>query len=262
VTSVTGLWGIFMTTVPTQIDFEKAFDDYWKLIYSICRRYSDEQDAEDMMHDVFIKALKTQHKYNPERGSVKVWLMQIAFAERITRFRKIYGQGKEPRPVEVSMEEPNLFFKDGGVESIFGYSFKKDQLADPHSVIDVVERKRMVETLLKKSSLTPKQKDFVRLFLEDKTYREIADETGETHKAVSIYGWRAMTILRKALTAPIAVAEPEPEIVRECLWCKTPFTVKPSDTNQNRKFCKENCGQCYRYHERRALKLSTAPAST
>lgn len=57
---------------------EEQFHTYQKPVYSyIRRRVQDEQDAEDLVSDVFLKLQQTYDRYDPSRAPFSTWLYVI-----------------------------------------------------------------------------------------------------------------------------------------------------------------------------------------
>lgn len=64
------------------------------------RMTGDRQDAEDLVQDTFVKAIRNLHRYR-EGGSCKAWLFKILTNAYIDRYRKAR---RSPIPVELEEE--------------------------------------------------------------------------------------------------------------------------------------------------------------
>jgi RNA polymerase sigma-70 factor, ECF subfamily len=77
---------------------EELFDQYFRLVLSIALRVlRDNGEAEDLMQEVFLEVFRKIDQYDRQRGSVKVWIMQVAYHRSFDRrnyltARKFYDQ--------------------------------------------------------------------------------------------------------------------------------------------------------------------------
>ena len=66
----------------------ETYDLYAQHLYSFALRIlRSVDDAEDIVHDVFIKVWKSPHVYIAEHGTVYTWLVSMAHHRAIERFR-------------------------------------------------------------------------------------------------------------------------------------------------------------------------------
>jgi RNA polymerase sigma-70 factor (ECF subfamily) len=76
------------------VDFEALFDEYLDYIFNFCNlQLNDRALAEDITAEVFERAWKNRHTYDPAQGSVKKWLFQIARYRVIDEHRQ---RGRRP----------------------------------------------------------------------------------------------------------------------------------------------------------------------
>ena len=54
-----------------------AYSLHGKLVYTYCRRTLDETRSKDVTQDVFISAWRSQHRFDPAKGTLVGWLMAI-----------------------------------------------------------------------------------------------------------------------------------------------------------------------------------------
>ncbi len=63
----------------TQTDLEIAFIQYNRLVYKyVYVFFNSKEIAEDLTQDTFIRAWKYKHTFNPQKASLKTWLVSIA----------------------------------------------------------------------------------------------------------------------------------------------------------------------------------------
>ena len=91
-----------------QAGWQRFFDRYWKLIYTVARRYGLSQSAaEDIVQETFIVVSRhmPQFHYDPSIGSFKNWLLQITRSriyDALRRTRSKQKDGYTSREVELS----------------------------------------------------------------------------------------------------------------------------------------------------------------
>jgi RNA polymerase sigma-70 factor, ECF subfamily len=60
-------------------DFAEAYDEHLESVYGFfAYRLGSREDAEDLTQQTFERALRAWRRFDPERGSLAVWLMAIA----------------------------------------------------------------------------------------------------------------------------------------------------------------------------------------
>jgi RNA polymerase sigma-70 factor (ECF subfamily) len=65
---------------------EALLDRYARLVFRIAADIlRDAAEAEDVTQEVFLDVYRNRHLYDPDRGSVKVWLMQYAYHRTFRR---------------------------------------------------------------------------------------------------------------------------------------------------------------------------------
>ncbi len=71
-----------------------VFDRYHRLVFSVAVRIlRDEGEAEEAVQTVFLNIFESAAKYDPRRGTLKVWLLQYAYHRSINRQRTLASQG-------------------------------------------------------------------------------------------------------------------------------------------------------------------------
>lgn len=62
------------------------FDRYHRLIFSVAQRIlRDAAEAEDVLQEIFLEVYRIAAKYDPARGTVRVWLLQFAYHRSLNR---------------------------------------------------------------------------------------------------------------------------------------------------------------------------------
>ena len=142
--------------------FDHLVDRYKSKVYTTIFLIVKDQDlAEDILQDVFVKVVKTLNsdKYN-EEGKFQPWIMRIAHNLAIDHFRK-------------SRRYPTIMMEDGS--NIFNSLKFSDGNAEEKQVreeeIDLV--KRLIEELPE----AQKEVLIMRHYM-DMSFQEIADQTG------------------------------------------------------------------------------------
>jgi RNA polymerase sigma-70 factor, ECF subfamily len=169
-------------------------DRYQRLVWSVAQKIvRDEGEAEDVVQIVFLEFFQKMELFNPARGTLKVWLLQLAYTRSINRRyhlqrRQFYSQ------VEVDEQE------------ITGVS--PAAISSPR--MSTGEMGRLVREVLE--TLNPKQRAAIELIaFEGLTFEELAARTGETFANAKHHYYRGMMKLRACLSPPIVEAEPERE---------------------------------------------------
>jgi RNA polymerase sigma-70 factor, ECF subfamily len=100
----------------TALDFTAAYAAHWRELVAYCRRFvHTQEDAEDAVADVFLRAWSRRHQWTERGYGVRPWLYQIARTVLVDRARR-----RSLRPQTVSadtlLREPGA--ADGGVERV------------------------------------------------------------------------------------------------------------------------------------------------
>jgi RNA polymerase sigma-70 factor (ECF subfamily) len=137
------------------------YDRTSPMINGLLRRILErEEDAEEVLLDVYMKAWKNAGAYSEKRGSVQAWLVIMARNAAIDRIRQRRAQ---PRIV--------------AIESEAGFDIET-QDASPEQQTVEAQRRRKVQQLL--NELPPEQRQAVELaFFAGLTHAELAERLGE-----------------------------------------------------------------------------------
>ncbi len=148
-----------------------AFDMCGGSVYSYGRRMlPSNEDAEDLVQQVFVTAWRQRHRYDPTRASLLSWLLGIARHKAIDRLRALE---RERRPV---MDDPQRTLDEA------------DRTADRLLVSEAL------------SWLRPEQQHVLELaFYDDLTHQQIADKLGMPLGTVKSHARRGLQRLRRFL---------------------------------------------------------------
>jgi RNA polymerase sigma-70 factor, ECF subfamily len=166
-------------------------DRYQRLVWSVAKRIvHDGGEAEDVVQIVFLELFKKVDLFDPGRGTLKVWLLQLAYTKSINRRyhlqrRQFYDQA------EVNEQEVALFVR---------------QVASPFR-LSTGETSRLIREVL--ATLKPDQRTAVELIsFEGLTFEELATRTSETVSNAKHHYYRGMMKLREFLSEKAGQTEP------------------------------------------------------
>lgn len=132
-----------------------VYDQHSSLVYSYCRRQLGAEAARDLTQEVFVAAWRARHRFDPEKGSIRAWLMGITKNKIIDLFRK---RGRRPQIADGAEIEHSSDEID---------SVQVEQIAD----------RMVLATAL--DELPDRARSVVELsFYEQLTHPEIAERTG------------------------------------------------------------------------------------
>jgi RNA polymerase sigma-70 factor, ECF subfamily len=137
------------------------YDETSPMINGVLRRILErEEDAEEVLLDVYMKAWKNAAGYSEKRGSVQSWLIIMARNSAIDRIRQHRAQ---PRAVPLEPES--------------GFELESPD-ASPEQQTAAAQRRRKIQQLM--SELPPEQREAVELaFFAGLTHAELAERLGE-----------------------------------------------------------------------------------
>jgi len=153
--------------------FGILYDRYIEKIYRfIYYKTFSKEVTEDLVSDVFTKALEKIHSYQPEKGPFSAWLYRIARNGVIDYYRT--------RKSTVTIDDTFELSTD-------------DRTAEAHDAVNALGK---VTEYLK--TLTPKQREIITLRVwEEKSYREIAEIVGGTEDSVKMAFSRSIRDVRE-----------------------------------------------------------------
>jgi RNA polymerase sigma-70 factor (ECF subfamily) len=164
--------------------FGALYDRYVDAVYRyVFYRVRNDADAEDLVSDVFTRALRAIPRYEP-RVAFLAWLYRIARNAVIDRARRSRTQ----ITFEDALAHPGV-----------------DQVVEPDATILALSDKEAVRGALAK--LTPLQQEVIVLrFVEGYSTREIADLVGKREGTVRGIQFRALEALRALIPSREALA--------------------------------------------------------
>jgi RNA polymerase sigma-70 factor, ECF subfamily len=95
--------------------FTALHDRHSRATYSLARRLTgNEQDAEDLMQDAFLKVWRSAGSYRAQRGSVRTWLRSVVHNQGIDRLRShaSYRRAQEKADAEAPRAQPSEAFAE------------------------------------------------------------------------------------------------------------------------------------------------------
>jgi RNA polymerase sigma-70 factor (ECF subfamily) len=171
------------------------FDRYNRLAYSIAVRIvKDESEAEDIVQTVFLDISRAMGNFNPERGSLKVWLLQYAYHRALHRKRHLMA---------------NRFYSWVELEDAQHESYTPP-------VSEALERAQLLQKLLEQT--TTQRRSILELtYCEGLTANEVSVRLGLSVNVVRHELYRALSELRKLSAPPnvIKIAVPTTGFMRK-----------------------------------------------
>lgn len=161
-------------------DFEAWFHDYRGVVYRYVRfRVATREVAEDVTSEVFMKALRSIHRYDPDIASPKTWLLRIARNAVTDHLRALKRRGS----LHVSLDRV------------------PDLVADVPSQEERVVRQERIQRLLNGTqTLRKADQEILSLrYGSGLDNGEIAEHLGISNNAVAVRLHRALKRLKSAV---------------------------------------------------------------
>jgi RNA polymerase sigma-70 factor (ECF subfamily) len=161
-------------------DFEAWFRDHRSAVYRYVRfRVATREVAEDVTSEVFMKALRSIHRYDANRASPRTWLLRIARNAVTDHLRALKRRGS----LHVSLDRV------------------PDLVADVPSQEERVVREERIQRLLNGSqTLRKADQEILSLrYGSGLDNSEIADHLGISNNAVAVRLHRALKRLKSAV---------------------------------------------------------------
>jgi RNA polymerase sigma-70 factor, ECF subfamily len=95
--------------------FTALHDHHSPATYSLARRLTgDEQDAEDLAQDAFLKVWRSAGSYRAERGSVRTWMLSVVRNRGIDRLRSqaTHWRTQKKAEAEAPRSQPSEAFAE------------------------------------------------------------------------------------------------------------------------------------------------------
>jgi RNA polymerase sigma-70 factor, ECF subfamily len=167
-------------------------DRYHRLVYSIVLRIvRDRQEAEDVMQNVFLDIFRAVERFDPAKGTTKVWLLEYAYHRAINRWRQLNSRR--------FYQQESIDETDAGQPAnawYVRYTGCELRMLLEQSLATLGERERRVIELVSYEGLSMK---------------EVAARTGETLVNVRHRYYRGLRKLRRFLEGTERQPEPDSE---------------------------------------------------
>ncbi|XOD66864.1 MAG: RNA polymerase sigma factor [Flavobacteriales bacterium Tduv] len=165
----------------------KLMKVFWSDVYHyILKKTANKEEAEDISIESFTKVFNKLELYKEELD-FRTWLISIAQNTMLDHIRKRKIQN-------ISLDQPSIYKR-----FISGLALQE------HSPEEILILKQFVKKIQEKiNQLPPKYQKIIRLrFLEEKTYKEIAEHLQVSMSLVKIQLLRAKKLLSKNLRPEI-----------------------------------------------------------
>lgn len=158
--------------------FGRLYDHYMPMIYRfILLRVAEREEAEDLTHQVFLKAWQKIGGYSEKGLPFSSWLYRIARNSVIDHYRRT-------KPTANLEDEEN-----------------SEELISKPDILDKLDLKSDAKRAFKAiNTLKDSEKEVIIMrFIDDLPIKEVAEAIGKTEGAVKLAQHRALNKLRKIL---------------------------------------------------------------
>jgi len=158
------------------------FDRYSRLVFRVAERIlRNPEEAEEVLQIVFLTIFRMAAKFDPQRGGVKIWLLQYAYSQSLRRKHQLNSR---------------CFYTTEEIDSVISELSKRGSTGP--SELSPQEASRLVHQALE--MIDEKQRRTIELtYYEGLTASEIAERTGESMIAVRHSLYRGLAKLREHL---------------------------------------------------------------
>jgi RNA polymerase sigma-70 factor (ECF subfamily) len=159
-------------------DIDLLFERYSRLVFGVAYRVlGDAGEAEEVVQEVFLYLCRKSQLFDESKGSLKAWIVQIAFSRALDRKMYLARRG---------------FYEDGNIASL-----QIREEADLEQEIDAKLIRKHLESAF--SGLTDRQRRTIEFFYFDGLdLREISEQLGEPLGSVRHHLYRGLERLRKS----------------------------------------------------------------
>jgi RNA polymerase sigma-70 factor (ECF subfamily) len=177
--------------------FEALLRKHYRNVLNFCYRFLGRRDsAEDITHEVFLKAYQSAAGYQP-RARFRTWLYTIAKNLCLNELRsKVYQMNSWDEAGDREAEEPNGLPED--LQPPEDRVLRKERRAAIRAAIDELPENQRLAVILRR--------------YDDFSYEEIAAALGISEKAVKSLLNRAKEHLRKKLAPWVEKSPPRPKL--------------------------------------------------
>jgi RNA polymerase sigma-70 factor (ECF subfamily) len=182
---------------------------YQRLVFSVAVRIvKDEEEAEDVVQTVFLDIFRQVGKFDPSRGTLKVWLLQYAYSRSLNRRHQL-----ERRHFYSNMELDDLKSSDIPATAL------------GRSAMSPVETAFILEEAL--AQLDHRQREAIELiYFEGLTFVEAVERTGGSLSQLRHSYYRGLMKIRQIIESATITNEPNPAPVKATLRVEV-VNVKP-----------------------------------
>jgi RNA polymerase sigma-70 factor (ECF subfamily) len=157
------------------------FERHSAMVFRNARRVlRNEAEAEDLVQQVFFDLLRSAHKYDPEKGGFKTWLLMVAYCRTVNRWRQL---------------QASHYYDSANIEDLLPEILQAAQQPFPFHGAEAI---CLVEQALER--IQPRQRRTIELiYYEGLTAEEVAERTGESTPAVRHNLYRGLAKLRSVM---------------------------------------------------------------
>ncbi|GAA4018396.1 RNA polymerase sigma factor [Hymenobacter fastidiosus] len=167
-----------MSDAPQSASFVAVVNANQGLLHRVCRLYcADADDRQDLYQEIVLQLWRAWPQYRPGAAKISTWLYRIALNVTISNLRQ---RTRHPAPERLGPRVPDV-------------ALPPDSGPDPE---DLAQLYQAIERL------SEVEKAFVLLYLEERTYEEMAEILGITQNNVRVKMHRVQNQLRQLLTQP------------------------------------------------------------
>jgi len=165
----------------------ELFDHYYESVFSIAYRVlRDTGEAEDLVQEVFLYLFKNANAYDPEKGTVRAWIVRVAWHRSLNRKQYLMSR---------------CFYHHDPVDSM-----NSPPSVDPRDLGHLRDKQELLEMAFK--SLTERQRKTIRMHCyEGWEMHEIATAMDDSVTNVRAHYYRGLAKLRSMLVKRCAAAE-------------------------------------------------------
>jgi RNA polymerase sigma-70 factor (ECF subfamily) len=166
---------------------DELYKKHAKSLYVYLSFILNVPNAEDVVHDIFIRVIEKAHQFNPKKASFRTWLFRIAHNHAVNLFRR-------EKLVKFQSLEQNVGKDDGGKVLPLG-----DTLADETQNIDRSSLALAVRECIGRLKNEIEKQAIVMYYIFGKNYDEIGAVFGKSISAVRKYVISAEEKVRNCL---------------------------------------------------------------
>jgi RNA polymerase sigma-70 factor (ECF subfamily) len=167
---------------------DELYGRYAKTLYAFCYTLTRSENAEDLVHDVFLQVIRSAHTFNPRKAAFRTWLFRIArnrcidLLRRGTKVRFLSISGQEDGTHALAIPEQVLV--DGG-DSVEGEVIQSLLVQAVRTCIDALEGNE--------------KQAIVLYYMGGKVYREIGQVLGRSTSMARNWVKAAQAKVRRCL---------------------------------------------------------------